>query len=194
VAEGRTAKEFYSVAAQAGSFELRTYCGRILSRQTELESSDNPFAIAVLAHLKTLETRGDAEARLQWKAHLARLLFARNWSRREIEELLQFLDWLMSLPEQLEDQFETEWTAIEREHTMAQTMPPLIRRAQDRGKLVGRLEGKRDTLIRLIRAKFGPVSQELLDEIDHITDVDRLDAILDAILSANSVSDLPFSD
>src|SRR5579862_2976701 len=72
-------------------------------RQEELEAGDNPFALAVLAHLKTLETRGDAEARLYWKSRLARQLFARNRSRREIEELLQFLDWLMSLPDDLED-------------------------------------------------------------------------------------------
>src|SRR5690349_21715850 len=79
------------------------------SRQDELESSDNPFALAVLAHLKTLQTRGDAEARLNWKVRLARQLFARRWGRREVEELLQFLDWLMSLPEELEDRFVAEW-------------------------------------------------------------------------------------
>ena len=47
--------------------------------QAMLEASDNPFALAVLAHLKTLETRGDAEARLTWERRLGRLLFARQW-------------------------------------------------------------------------------------------------------------------
>ena len=60
-------------------------------RQTELEASDNPFALVVLAHLKTLDTRGDAEARLAWKLRLLRMMVARRASRKEIEELLQFL-------------------------------------------------------------------------------------------------------
>jgi len=32
----------------------------------ELEESNNPFAIVVMAHLKMLETRNDFEKRLLW--------------------------------------------------------------------------------------------------------------------------------
>jgi hypothetical protein len=121
--------------------------------QAALEASDNPFALAVLAHLKTLETRGDAEARLTWKLRLGRMLFARSWQRKEIEELMQFLDWIMSLPEALEDRFDTQWQELEREQTMAQTMPPIIRRAQARGEAIGEQRGKRDTLLRLMESR-----------------------------------------
>jgi hypothetical protein len=62
------------------------------ARLDDLEASDNPFAMAVLAHLKTIETRGDAEARPAWKVQLARLLFSRQWRRGQIEDLFQFID------------------------------------------------------------------------------------------------------
>ena len=124
------------------------------------------FALAVLAHLKTLETRGDAEARLAWKLRLGRMLFARKWRRKEIEELLQFLDWIMSLPEPLEDRFDAEWHKLEREQTMAQTMPPIIRRAEARGEKVGEQRGKRDALIRQMQHKFGPLDTDIRAKID----------------------------
>src|SRR5262249_25745511 len=43
-----------------------------------LEANPNPFAVIVLAHLKTLETRGDPEARRGWKVHLVRGLYERG--------------------------------------------------------------------------------------------------------------------
>jgi hypothetical protein len=36
-------------------------------RWDELEQSDNPFAVAVMAHLMTRTTRGDPEDRRKWK-------------------------------------------------------------------------------------------------------------------------------
>ena len=79
------------------------------ARQSELEEIGNPFGLAVLAHLKTQETKGDAESRLAWKLRPARQLFDRHWTREQIEELFQFLDWIMTLPEAFEDRFETGW-------------------------------------------------------------------------------------
>jgi hypothetical protein len=46
------------------------------------------------------------------------MLFARQWQCTEIEELLLFLDWIMSLPEALEDRFAVQWQELEREHWM----------------------------------------------------------------------------
>ncbi len=46
-------------------------------RMRELEESDNPFAVAVLVHLRTLETKRDSQSRRRWKAELTK---ARNLS------------------------------------------------------------------------------------------------------------------
>jgi hypothetical protein len=171
-------------------------------RQAELEASDNPFALAVLAHLKTLETRGDAEARLTWKLRLGRMLFARQWQRKEVEELLQFLDWIMSLPEALEDRFDTQWQELEREQTMAHTMPPIIRRAQARGEAIGIEIGEqrgeqratRDTLLRMMEIKFGPLPADVRARIEQVSEIDRLDRLIDAVLSAETLVEMPLPD
>ncbi len=41
-------------------------------RWVELEKDQNPFALVVMAHLKTKATRGDARERLSWKVKLVR--------------------------------------------------------------------------------------------------------------------------
>lgn len=154
--------------------------------QQELETSDNPFALAVPAHLKTLETRGDAEARLEWKLRFARILFARQWQRRQIEELLQFLDWIMSLPDAFEDRFDTEWEKLEREATMAQTMPPIIRRAEERGKRIGALEAKREAVLQILNQRLGSVPEDVRERIEGETNSILLGDLVNFAVNATS--------
>jgi predicted transposase YdaD len=134
------------------------------------------------------------------------MLFVRRWQRQEIEELLQFLDWIMSLPEALEVRFDTQWQELEREQTMAQTMPPIIRRAQARGEAIGEQRGieigeqrgieigKRETLLRLIQSRFGPLPADLRARIEQVSDIDRLDRLTDAVLSATTLEEMPIRD
>ena len=51
------------------------------AEQTEaLEESQNPFATVVLAHLKTLQTRGNQGERRNWKVRLIKRLYDRGWA------------------------------------------------------------------------------------------------------------------
>jgi hypothetical protein len=88
------------------------------SRWVELEGSQNPFAIAVMAHLKTKETRHDAEARKEWKFRLTRRLYEQGYERQAILNLFRFLDWIMELPEGLKQAFWAELEQYERERQM----------------------------------------------------------------------------
>jgi len=45
------------------------------TRQAELEASDNPFTMVVMAHLRTGATRRDPAGRLQWKLRLMRRMY-----------------------------------------------------------------------------------------------------------------------
>jgi hypothetical protein len=63
-----------------------------LPRWAELEASQNPFAIVVMAHLKTKETRNDAMARKEWKFKLTRSLYERGYERQDILNLFRFID------------------------------------------------------------------------------------------------------
>ncbi len=84
-------------------------------RWSELEASDNPFAIVVMSHLKARATRGDKPSRLRWKMRLVRGLYEGGWERRDVLELLRFIDWVLALPPQLESLFEDEVRKLETE-------------------------------------------------------------------------------
>jgi hypothetical protein len=60
-----------------------------LPRWAELEESQNPFAIVVMAHLKTKETRNDAVARKEWKFRLTKGLYERGYGRQDILNLFR---------------------------------------------------------------------------------------------------------
>ncbi len=87
-------------------------------RWLELEASRNPFAIAVMAYLKTKETRKDPQSRKEWKFQLTRRLYEQGFERQDIMELFLFMDWLMELPEGLKQEFKTELEQYEQEKRM----------------------------------------------------------------------------
>ena len=91
----------WSVRMEFPTVKLLDWTGR----ETELEGSVNPFARVVLAHLKALETRRDAEGRRAWKFRLVRGLYERGFGREDVAELFRLIDWLMELPDRMEDQF-----------------------------------------------------------------------------------------
>ncbi|MEE4354897.1 MAG: hypothetical protein V2I97_00405, partial [Desulfococcaceae bacterium] len=83
-----------------------------------LEASDNPFAVAVMAHLKTLETRKDKQSRLQYKLALSRNLYRHGWTRDDIIRLYRFIDWIMVLPGDMENIYHEKLMDYEREVNM----------------------------------------------------------------------------
>ncbi len=64
----------------------------------------NPFAVVTQAHLRAQETAGAEENRYQAKLGLIRSLYRRGYARQDILELFRFIDWVLALPEGLEDQ------------------------------------------------------------------------------------------
>jgi hypothetical protein len=89
-----------------------------LPRWAELEASQNPFAIVVMAHLKTKETRNNPLARKEWKFNLTRLLYERGYERQDIINLFRFIDWILELPFELKRSFRDELEEYERENQM----------------------------------------------------------------------------
>jgi hypothetical protein len=79
-----------------------------------LERSDNLFALVVLANLRTIQTKAKDEAqkeiaafdRLAFKKHLFNLLKERNFDPEVYYDLLNFINYLMILPEELTIEYE----------------------------------------------------------------------------------------
>jgi len=115
-------------------------------RWAELENSRNPFAIAVMAHLKTKETRNDAIARKEWKFRLTRRLYEQGYERQDILNLFRFLDWMMDLPEGLKQAFRAELEQFEQERQM-----PYVTSIEQMGIEKGRLETQTAIALNMLR-------------------------------------------
>ncbi len=48
-----------------------------------LEKNSNPFAVVVMAHLKTRETRHDSTQRYEWKWHITLELYKRGYKKQD---------------------------------------------------------------------------------------------------------------
>jgi hypothetical protein len=127
------------------------------NRWTELEQDPNPFALVVMAHLKTKATRGDAEERLAWKVKLVRELYKRGYDREEIHDLFRFIDWLLVLPDDMTQSFRERIEDIEQESKMKYVTS--IER-------LGRQEGVREVVLELLEEKFGPLDASILQRIE----------------------------
>jgi len=85
-------------------------------RIEDFEKSDNVFAVVVAVHLRTLETKNDKLTRRQEKARLTRALCERGFERKDIASLYHFIDWIMVLPRELEDEYNREMIEFEEEN------------------------------------------------------------------------------
>jgi hypothetical protein len=101
-----------------------------------LEASRNPFAVVVMAHLKTKETHKQPEARKRWRYQLTTMLYDQGYGEQDILELHNFLDWLMNLPEELEKQFQQELKVFEEARQM-KYVTTIERMAEERGEARG---------------------------------------------------------
>ncbi|GAB6057767.1 hypothetical protein [Desulfonatronum parangueonense] len=93
---------------------------KLLDKQDELPfllESDN-VALVTAAHLLTRQTRQDPTNRYKAKLRLIRILFARGWERQRILDLFSVIDWLMHLPDELEQKLDEKIRQIGEEHKM----------------------------------------------------------------------------
>jgi hypothetical protein len=71
-----------------------------------------------MAHLQALETRQNRKKRKEAKLALTKRLYERGYQREDIINLFKFIDWLMSLPTELEQEFQQELNQYEEEKRM----------------------------------------------------------------------------
>ncbi len=147
------------------------------AREAELETSKNPFAKVVLAHLKALETRGDPAGRRTWKFRLVRGLYERGFSREEVRQLLRVIDWLMELPPRFKRQFEQELNQYEEGRRV-----PYVTTFERNGML--------RMIKALLRKKFGAEGAKLIPGIAKLDDADKYEALMLAIASATTLEEV----
>lgn len=150
-------------------------------RLPELEASRNPFATVVMAHLAAVQTRSDRLERKQQKLVLVKRLYEQGLGRDDIINLFRFIDWMMTLPDQLELEFWQEYRDFEESKSMQ-----YVTSVERSGIRLGLLEG-----IELgLELKFGTSSLFVMDEISQIYDIEQLRTIKEGIKTATSIDEL----
>jgi hypothetical protein len=143
------------------------------ARWEEMEQSANPFAVVVMAHLKTQATRRNPEERLDWKLRLIRGLYQRGYGREDILELLRVIDWMMALPVELATRLDRTLEELEEEGHMPY-VTSFERHGIEKGLQQGRLQTLRETTVAILDRRFGAVPQPLREAIFALEDEVRL--------------------
>jgi hypothetical protein len=130
-----------------------------------LENNPNPFAIVVLAHLKTLETRHAPRERFEWKWHVTMALYERGYKKQDVIHLFLFIDWIMTLPNELKKSFSQRVFAYEEERKMR-----FISSIEELGMEKGMLANAREMVAEVIATRFSQIPENILKAISTIED------------------------
>ena len=173
------------------------------SRWEKLEESGSPFAIVVMAHLKAMGTRTDAEERYYWKLRLIRSLYTRGYGRDDILELFRFIDWIMVLPEAMEESLSIDIERLEKERKMPYVTSierigmkkgeqKGLRKGLEKGLEKGQQQGMAGLLKRLLVKRFGSLPDWAVERLSSAAP-EQLECWAERVLQAKDLDEV-FSD
>ena len=148
--------------------------------QDELLATDNPFGIVVLAHLQTMATRHKPQERYAAKLALAKMLYQRGYTRQDILDLFRFIDWIMTLPYDLAQQFRTDLYELDEESNMKYVTS---------FERLAKQEGIWESIIELLSVRFGSDVEETAVKLKQVDDVDTLRALRTRAITADSLQE-----
>ena len=155
-----------------------------LENQTDLEKSNNPFAVVTMAHLQAKKTRNQTEDRYQAKWYLVRGLYQSGFNRQQVVDLFRFIDWVLHLPKGADERLRTKIVAFEESQKM-----PYISSVERIGKERGIQEGEARMLSRQLQRRFRDVPSWANDKIAK-ADLPTLEEWSLRILDAQSLEDI----
>lgn len=150
------------------------------SHWEEMEASRNPFAVVTMAQLKANATKGDNAQRYEWKRNLIFGLYRRGYQRDEILNLFRFMDWVIRLPYDLNQQVRQEVYEFERRKKM-----PYVTSFEQ----IAMKEGFTDIVQLQLEAKFGAVEDTIKSRINNL-DLEKLRSLIVAIVNFQKKADL----
>lgn len=154
------------------------------TRWAELEASDNRFALVIMAQLAA-KASVEAKERKAAKFRLVRLMYDRGYSRSDILELFRIIDWMIRLPDDLEQEFLAAVYEIEETTNMA-----YITSAERFGVKKGKLEGQAAILLRQIERKYGLQALAAYRERVEQADAQSLLQWAERVLTAETVDEV----
>ncbi|BBH40682.1 hypothetical protein myaer102_32620 [Microcystis viridis NIES-102] len=157
-----------------------------------MEASSNPFAIIVMAHLKTKATTGKLPQREQWKWKLIRGLYEKEFEREQIIKLFEIIDNMMTLSPELQSSLESKIKQFEEEKTMPLMSNMELRgieRGKEIGKEIGALENARDFVKTVLESRLGEVPLDVEQYLNKVSVLSTLQEIVKLAATANSLAE-----
>jgi hypothetical protein len=158
----------------------------------ELETNNNPFAIMVMAHLRTQSTTKNLSERGEWKWELIKSLYERGYTELEIVNLFKFMDKMMTVTPELQEQIKTKIRQYEEERKMP-FLSTMEEMAIQEGIAIGEERKAKSTnkksIINLLQARFGELPETLIESVNKIDEVAVLEKLLLKTVSVNSVEE-----
>lgn len=134
--------------------------------------------MVVRIHLKALETQPSSQQRLDWKITLFKALCEENYSETDTTRLLAFLDWILTLPDELAQQFDTFVGQYEEAKKVG-----YVTTWERKGIQKGILQKSREDVADILDTRFQRVPQTLVQTIQSIDDTELLSRLFkEAIL------------
>jgi hypothetical protein len=151
------------------------------SRWEDLVLNTNPFAMIVMAHLKTKATTANPEQRAESKWLLVRGLYDRGLEREQIIKLFQIIDRMMTLPNLLQQSLDFKIQKFEEERTM-----PLLSNMELRGVEIGALRKAQDDIKTVLQIRLGQVPSDIEEALNNLSDLSLLEEMLKSAVMVNS--------
>ncbi len=117
--------------------------------------------------------------------HLFRLLFKRGYEKKDILELIRFIDWLLFLPDYLEKEVQQEIRKIEEENKME-----YVTSYERFGRQDGMLINAREMLLDAIEARFQVIPEEMATTVKKIEARETLKSLLRETITCQSIDAL----
>jgi len=180
-------------------FRYRTY--KILEySDEELEKSENPFALVVLAAKRSLESRNDEEKRFVFKWELIRLLLRKGYDRTKVIQVFRFLDGVLALSDEMKEELiyeEFHREEVERMPYITSWERIAIRRGMkegmEKGMEKGMLEGVSEMVLEALEERFGKVPEDVRKAIVAIENKDELKKLFKQAMRVSNLGEFQLS-
>ena len=173
-----------------------------------LDASLNPIATVIAAHFAAMVTSRQPNTRYNLKRQLARRLREKGYTQQHVMNLLRLIDWVLTLPKDLELEFEKEMLAYEKENNM-----PFItsferiatkrglKQGRQQGIKKGRQEGRQEgiqkglqagqtsLIVRMLKRRWGTLDPELEIRLSSLS-LAQLESLGETLLEFRAPSDL----
>ncbi|MDY6803091.1 MAG: hypothetical protein SXA11_04700 [Cyanobacteriota bacterium] len=179
----------YSYGLKKSQMKYEFAVQKLLDYQwEELERNPNPFAIVVMAHLKTQSTTKNLLERAEWKWELIKSLYERGYAKYEIANLFKFMDKMMTVTPELQEQIKIKIRQYEAERKVP-FLSTMEEMAEKRGAEKTAKSTNKKSIINLLQKRFGELPETLKESVNKIEEISVLEKLLLETVSVSSAEE-----